>query len=45
MDASVELVKRLLASVVHIHCEVPAAHPSVRIMGDERTGTGSGLPC
>ena len=40
MDASVELVRRLLASVVHIHAEVPAAHPSVRIMGDERTGTG-----
>ena len=40
MDASVELVKRLLASVVHIHAEVPAAHPSARILGDERMGTG-----
>jgi S1-C subfamily serine protease len=36
----VELVKRLLASVVHIHAEVPAAHPSTRHLGDERMGTG-----
>src|SRR3989304_272292 len=41
MDASVELVKRLLASVVHIHPEVPSAHPSTRILGDERMGTGT----
>jgi S1-C subfamily serine protease len=41
MDASVELVKRLLASVVHIHAEVPAAHPSTRILGDERMGSGT----
>ena len=41
MDASVELVKHLLASVVHIHAEVPAAHPSTRILGDERMGTGT----
>src|SRR3982074_2688470 len=40
MDASVELVKRLLPSVVHIHTEVPAAHPSTRMLGDERMGTG-----
>jgi len=41
MDASVELVKRLLSSVVHIHAEVPAAHPSARMFGDERMGTGT----
>lgn len=40
MDASVELVKRLLPSVVHIHTEVPSAHPSTRMLGDERMGTG-----
>ena len=40
MDASVELVKQLLASVVYIHTEVPAAHPSARTLGDERMGTG-----
>src|SRR5215470_2063860 len=41
MDASVELVKRLLPVVVHIHTDVPSAHPSTRIMGDERIGTGT----
>jgi S1-C subfamily serine protease len=41
MDASVEIVKHLLASVVHIHSEVPAAHPSTRLLGDERMGTGT----
>jgi S1-C subfamily serine protease len=41
MDASVELVKHLLSSVVHIHTEVPSAHPSTRILGDERMGTGT----
>ncbi len=41
MDASVELVKHLLPSVVHIHTEVPTAHPSARILGDERMGTGT----
>ena len=41
MDASVELVKHLLASVAHIHTEVPSSHPSTRILGDERMGTGT----
>ncbi|HET7876194.1 MAG TPA: S1C family serine protease [Methylomirabilota bacterium] len=41
MDASVELVKQLLPSVVHIHTEVPTSHPSTRILGDERMGTGT----
>jgi S1-C subfamily serine protease len=41
MDASVELVKHLLPSVVHIHTEVPSSHPSTRILGDERMGTGT----
>ena len=41
MDASVELVKHLLPSVVYIHTEVPSAHPSVRTLGDERVGTGT----
>jgi S1-C subfamily serine protease len=40
MDASVELVKRLLVSVAHIHTEVPSAHPSTRTLGDERMGSG-----
>ncbi len=41
MDASVELVKHLLTSVVHIHTEVVPGHPSTRILGDERMGTGT----
>lgn len=41
MDASVELVKHLLASVVNIHTEVPPAHPSSAILGLERMGTGT----
>jgi S1-C subfamily serine protease len=41
MDASVELVKQLLPSVVHIHTEVPASHASTAILGDERMGTGT----
>jgi len=41
MDASVELVKRLLPSVVYIHTEIPASHPSTAHLGDERMGTGT----
>ncbi|HYB42842.1 MAG TPA: S1C family serine protease [Candidatus Methylomirabilis sp.] len=40
MDASVELLKHVLPAVVHIHTEVPSAHPSTRMLGDERMGTG-----
>ena len=40
MDASVELVKSLLPSVVNIHATVPRQHPSARILGDERMGSG-----
>ena len=41
MDASVQLVKHVLSSVVYIHTEVPSAHPSTRHLGDERMGTGT----
>ena len=41
MDAAVELVKHLLPSVVYIHAEIPAAHPSATILGLERMGTGT----
>jgi S1-C subfamily serine protease len=40
MDASVEFVKSLLPSVVNIHATVPRQHPSARILGDERMGSG-----
>src|SRR5574337_719050 len=41
MDASVELVRHLLPSVVYVHTEVPSTHPSTRILGDERMGSGA----
>src|SRR5262245_11320752 len=41
MDASVEIVKRVLPSVAHIHTEIPTSHPSTAILGDERMGTGT----
>jgi len=40
MDASVELIKRLLPSVVNIHTGVPDKHPSAPILGTERMGSG-----
>ena len=40
MDVSVEFVKELLPSIVNLHVVVPKAHPSTRIMGDERMGSG-----
>jgi S1-C subfamily serine protease len=40
MDAPVEFVKSLLPTVVSIHATVPRQHPSARILGDERMGSG-----
>jgi S1-C subfamily serine protease len=40
MDCSVELVKHLLQSIVYIHTTVPRDHPSSRILGNERLGSG-----
>lgn len=41
MDASVELVKQLIPSVVNVYAEVPAGHPSAKILGTERMGSGT----
>jgi len=41
VDASVELVRQLRSTVVHIRTEVPAEHPSARILGEERFGSGT----
>jgi S1-C subfamily serine protease len=41
MDAAVELVRRLLPTVVNIRAKVPAEHPSTRILGEERVGSGT----
>ncbi|MBI4634811.1 MAG: serine protease [Candidatus Rokubacteria bacterium] len=40
MDASIELVKYLLGTVVSIHTQAARDHPSVRILGNERMGSG-----
>jgi S1-C subfamily serine protease len=40
MDASVEFVRGLLPGIVNIHATVPRQHPSTRILGDERMGSG-----
>ncbi|HEX2438202.1 MAG TPA: S1C family serine protease [Methylomirabilota bacterium] len=40
MDASPEFVKELLPSVVNIHTTVPRGHPSARVLGEERMGSG-----
>jgi S1-C subfamily serine protease len=40
VDASVEFVKSLLPTVVNIHATVPRQHPSARILGEERMGSG-----
>jgi S1-C subfamily serine protease len=40
VDASVEFAKHLLQTVVNLHASVPRAHPSSRILGSERMGSG-----
>jgi S1-C subfamily serine protease len=40
MDASVELVKHLLRSVVNLHVTAPRDHPSAKLLGTERMGSG-----
>lgn len=40
MDAPVEFVRQLIPAVAHIHTTVPRDHPSARILGDERMGSG-----
>jgi len=40
MDVSVEFVKQLLPTIVNIHASVPKGHPSTRILGEERMGSG-----
>jgi S1-C subfamily serine protease len=40
MDASVEFARHLLQTVVNLHVTVPRAHPSSRILGNERMGSG-----
>jgi S1-C subfamily serine protease len=41
MDASVDLVRRLLPMTVNLHVTIPASHPSAAILGEERMGSGA----
>ena len=40
IDVSVEFARHLLGAVVNLHALVPKAHPSSRILGTERMGSG-----
>jgi serine protease Do len=40
IDISVEFARHLLGAVVNLHAVVPRAHPSSRILGNERMGSG-----
>lgn len=40
IDVSVEFARYLLGAVVNLHALVPRAHPSSRILGNERMGSG-----
>ena len=40
MNASVHLLEQVLPSVVHIRARIPEHHPSARILGIERMGSG-----
>jgi S1-C subfamily serine protease len=40
VNAAVGLIERILPSIVHIQAQIPDAHPSARILGTERMGSG-----
>ena len=40
MDASVDFARYLLGTIVNLHAVVPKNHPSARILGNERMGSG-----
>jgi S1-C subfamily serine protease len=40
VDVAVDFVKELLPSIVYIRATVPRTHPSARILGTERMGSG-----
>ena len=41
VNASVHLLGRVLPATVHIKSQIPADHPSARILGTERMGSGT----
>jgi S1-C subfamily serine protease len=40
VNAAVSLIERVLPATVHLHTEITAAHPSARLLGTERMGSG-----
>lgn len=41
MNASLQLIRQVLPSVVHIKARIPDQHPSATLLGTEREGTGT----
>ncbi len=41
MNAAVSLIGRVLPATVHVQSEIPSEHPSARLLGTERMGSGA----
>ena len=41
MNAAVSLIGRVLPATVHVQAEIPSEHPSARLLGTERMGSGA----
>jgi S1-C subfamily serine protease len=41
VNAAVSLIGRVLPATVHVHAEIPPDHPSARLLGTERMGSGA----
>jgi S1-C subfamily serine protease len=41
VNAAVSLIGRVLPATVHVHTEIPSEHPSARLLGTERMGSGT----
>jgi len=41
VNAAVALMERVLPATVHIQAQIPASHPSSRLLGTERMGSGT----
>ena len=41
MNAAVSLIERVLPATVHVQTEIPSDHPSARLLGTERMGSGA----
>jgi S1-C subfamily serine protease len=41
VNAAVSLIGRVLPATVHVQTEIPAEHPSARLLGTERLGSGT----